>query len=194
MKRVIFTVAVVIGLAVAAQAQLEIKLQGGLNTSHLTSDHVKWSNQGRVGYQFGVSALVGEKFYVEPGVQWATTTKDLVDKDDPESVNFKTNINMFRIPVLLGYHVLGNEESLADLRIFAGPAGSFITGVKSDADDISKDDFKNFLFDLDAGAAVDVWIFFIEWHYIFGLTPVFQEGSDGKLQAFYGNLGVRIRL
>ncbi len=193
MKKALFTLLVSLGIAMVSQAQFELKFQAGLNTSHLTSEHVKWGHEGRIGYQFGVSAIIGEKFYVEPGVSWVTSTKDLYEKSDTTSLNFTTHINMIRIPVLLGYHVLGSEETLADLRIFAGPAGSFITGVKSDSDDLSKDDFKKFIFDIDAGAAVDVWIFFLEWHYVFGLTPVFNEDSDAKLQAFYGNLGVRIK-
>ena len=182
-----------LGLLYVAQAQVELKFQAGLNTSHLTTEHVDWTSEGRIGYQFGVSALVGEKFYVEPGISWITSTKDLINKSDTSSVSFKTNIHMLRVPVLLGYHILGSEETLADLRIFAGPSASFITSVNSDSDDLSKSDFKNFLVDIDVGAAVDIWMFFIEWHYIFGMTPVFNEGSDGKLQAFYGNGGVRIR-
>ena len=192
MKKVIFTL-VLLGAVSVTQAQVELKVQAGINTSHLTSEHVEWSQEGRIGYQFGVSALVGKKFYVEPGVTWFTSTKDLYNKNDSASLNFETNIRMLKIPVLMGYHILGSEETLADLRIFAGPSVSFITGVKSDSDDLSKDDFKNFLFDIDVGAAVDVWMFFLEWHYVFGLTPVFNEGSDAKLQAFYGNLGVRIK-
>ena len=76
----------------------------------------------------------------------------------------------------------------------ATDAISFVTGVKSDLDDISKDDFKSMMFDLDVGAGVDVWLFFLEWHYVFGLTPVFASGSDAKIQSFVGNLGIRIKL
>jgi hypothetical protein len=192
MKKIILTLGFIVAMATFVNAQWELKLQAGVNTSHLTTEHVDWTQQGRIGYQFGASVLVGEKFYVEPGILWAQTSKDLFDRNDENATALKTSINTIRIPVFLGYHLLGNEESLADLRIFAGPSGSFITGISSDAD-IAKEDFKNFIFDLDTGVAIDVWFLFLEWHYVFGLTPVFNEGSDAKLQAFYGNLGVRIR-
>jgi hypothetical protein len=98
-----------------------------------------------------------------------------------------------RIPATVGYHILGSEETLADLRVFAGLGASFITNVKNDSGDLAKDDFKNFILDFNAGLGIDVWIFFLEWNYILGLTPVFVEGSDAKYQAFMGNLGVRIK-
>ena len=182
------------GLVFSAQAQLEIKLQAGLNTSHLTTEHVDWKTQGRVGYQFGGSVLVGEKLYFEPGIFYQTITKDIVDTNNAEAVEFKNTINSLRIPAHIGYHILGSQETLADLRLFAGFGATLVTGVNNDVDDLSKDDFKNFLLDFNAGVGVDVWIFFLEWNYLLGLTPVFVEGSDASYQAFMGNLGIRIRL
>ena len=194
MKKLIFTVMLFAGLVFSAQAQLEIKLQAGLNTSHLTTEHVDWKTQGRVGYQFGGSVLVGEKLYFEPGIFYQTITKDIVDANNAEAVEFKNTINSLRIPAHIGYHILGSQETLADLRLFAGFGATLVTGVNNDVDDLSKDDFKNFLLDFNAGVGVDVWIFFLEWNYLLGLTPVFVEGSDASYQAFMGNLGIRIRL
>lgn len=185
-----------VGVSMMIQAQVEIKPSFGVNSTHLTTEHVDWKTQGRLGYQFGAGILIGEKFYFEPGIYWATVSQNLTDASDPstEPDEFKNTINSIRVPVFLGYHILGNEESFADLRLFAGPGASFVTGVKSEHDDLSKDDFKSMMFDVDVGAGVDVWFFFLEWHYVFGLTPVYKEGSDAKFQSFYGNLGIRIRL
>jgi hypothetical protein len=193
MKRTFLTIAFAIGIAFFLQAQLEIKPSFGMNSSHLTTEHVDWKTQGRVGYQFGASVLVGEKFYFEPGIFWQTMSKDVFDAKNPDSASFQNTISSIRIPANIGYHILGSEETLADLRLFAGFGASFITGVKNDIDDLSKDDFKNFILDFNAGVGVDVWIFFLEWNYVLGLTPVFVEGSDAKYQAFMGNLGIRLR-
>ena len=195
MKRLIFTLILALGISMMLQAQVAIKPAFGLNATHLTTEHVDWKSEGRLGYQFGVGVLVGEKFYFEPGVYWATVSQNMTDANDPNEQpdEFKHTISAIRVPVMLGYHILGNEESLADLRLFAGPGVSFVTGVNSDHDDLSKDDFKNMMFDVDVGAGIDVWFLFLEWHYIFGLTPVFNEGSDAKFQTFYGNLGIRLR-
>ena len=193
MKKLFFTLALIAGIASFASAQVELKVQAGLNTSHLTTEHVDWKTQGRVGYQFGAAVLVGEKLYFEPGIFWQTMSKDVFDANNPDSASFKNTISSIRIPAHIGYHILGSEETLADLRLFAGFGASIVTGVKNDSDDLSKDDFKNFLIDFNAGVGVDVWIFFLEWNYVLGLTPVFNEGSDAKVQAFMGNLGVRLR-
>jgi hypothetical protein len=194
MKRLIYTVMLIVGLSVMTMAQdIELKVMGGINTSHLTTEHVDWKTQGRVGYQFGAAVLVGEKLYFEPGVFFNTISKDVYDANNPDSASFKNTINAIRIPVHIGYHILGSEETFADLRVFAGFGANMITSVKNDSDDLSKDDFKNFILDFNAGVGVDIWIFFIEWNYMLGLTPVFVDGSDAKVQAFYGNIGARIR-
>ena len=59
--------------------------------------------------------------------------------------------------------------------------------------DLEKSDFNPTLLDLHGGLGIDLWIFFIDWTYVYGITPVFNEGgNDGKLQGFYSNVGVRI--
>ena len=139
--------------------------------------------------------MVGEKLYFEPGIFWNTMSKDLYDINDPDPDIFQNTINSIRVPAVIGYHIIGDEEGIFDIRIFGGAGASFVTGVNNDSDDLNKDDFKSMLFDLNAGIGIDLWIFFIEWHYLQGLTPVFVEGSnDAKIQGFYGNLGVRIRI
>jgi len=193
MKKTAFTLLFVMSATYFIHAQVDIKPAFGMNSSHLTTEHVDWKTQGRVGYQFGASVLVGNKFYFEPGIFWQTMSKDVFDANNPDSTSFQNTISSIRIPANIGYHILGSEETLADLRFFAGFGASFITGVKNDSDDLSKDDFKNFIFDFNAGVGVDVWIFFLEWNYVLGLTPVFNEGSDAKHQAFMGNVGIRIK-
>jgi len=194
MKKTILTLAVFLGTVMMSQAQFEIKPAAGFNTSHLTTEHVKWGSEGRIGYQFGVGVLVGEKLYFEPGIFWNTVTKDVYDKTNADQFNFNHTTSFIRIPAVIGYHILGSEETLADLRFFAGPAVSFITGVNDDTGELSKDEFKSMIFDITAGVGVDVWIFFAEWNYIFGLTPVFKDGhNNAKDQIFNFNIGARIR-
>ena len=194
MKKILLTLSIILGTVALLQAQFAIKPAVGINTSHLTTEHVKWGTEGRIGYQIGVGVLVGEKFYFEPGIFWNTTSNDVYDKTAAEPVNFSHSTSFIRIPTVIGYHILGDEESLADLRFFAGPAVSFITGVKDDTGELSKEDFKSMIFDINAGVGVDIWILFVEWNYVFGLTPVFKDGhNNAKNQIFNVNLGARFR-
>ena len=151
MKKAILSIICIAVLSITMVAQkstesqktpIDIKVMGGFNSSHLTTEHIDWKTQGRVGYQFGASVLVGNKFYFEPGISYVTMTKDVWDSKNPDSTSFKNNISSIRIPAKIGYHIIGNEETLADLRLFAGFGASFITNVNNDADDLDKDDFK----------------------------------------------------
>ena len=195
MKKVTL-LALAIFFVAGLSAQISIRPSFGFNATHLTNEGVEWnSTNQRIGYQFGVGLMVGEKLYFEPGIYWNTITKDLYNVNDPDKEAFKNTIKAIRVPAVIGYHILGDEDGIFDLRIFGGAGASFVTGVDSETPDLEKSDFKSMLFDLNAGVGIDLWIFFIEWHYLHGLTPVFNEGAnDGKLQGFYINFGVRIRL
>ncbi len=198
MKKITLLATLLLGFGFTAISQtISIRPSFGFNLTHLTNEGVEWnSKEQRIGYQFGVGLMVGDKFYLEPGIYWNTITKDLYNINDPDETLFQNTIKAIRVPAVVGYHIIGEEEGIFDLRIFGGAGASFVTGVDAeDGTGLQKDDFKSTLFDLNAGIGIDLWIFFVEWHYLHGLTPVFNEGAnDGKLQGFYGNLGIRIRI
>ncbi len=179
----------------ATSQTVSLRPSFGVNFTHLTNEGVQWNSTGqRAGFQVGASVLVGDKFYVEPGIFWNTISKDIYDVNNPDPEIFNNTINSIRIPVTVGFHLIGEESSIFDIRIFGGAGGSFVTGVNTEAPGLAKDDFSPLLLDLHAGAGIDFWILFIEWHYLHGLTPVFNEGAnDGRLQGFYSNLGLRLR-
>jgi hypothetical protein len=195
MKKVTMMAVCIAMLSLGAMAQtVSIRPAFGLNATHLSNEGVEWnSKEQRIGYQFGVGVMVGDKFYVEPGIYWNTISKDLYNVNDPDEQLFENTISAIRVPIDVGYHIIGEEDGIFDLRLIGGVAGTFVTGVKSDVPDLDKTDFNPTLIDLHGGLGIDLWIFFIDWTYVYGLTPVFNEGAnDGTLQGFYSNFGVRI--
>jgi len=195
MKKITLLVMATMFVAFSSVAQtISIRPAFGLNATHLTNEGVEWnSKEQRLGYQFGVGVMVGDKFYVEPGIYWNTLSKDLYNVNDPNEQLFENTISAIRVPIDVGYHLIGEEESFFDLRLIGGVAGTFVTGVKSDVPGFDKSDFNPTLLDLHGGLGIDVWFLFIDWTYVYGLTPVFNEGAnDGKLQGFYSNIGFRI--
>jgi hypothetical protein len=193
MRKVIFTAAILLGMAMAAQAQLEIKAGGGINFLGLSESPDGFNTETQMGYQFGAALLIGQKFYVEPGVYWQRNASFLIDNDDPEKIEYKTSINSIRVPVHLGYHIIGGkEEKFVSLRIFLGPAANFITSVKSDLAAVSKDDYNTFLVDIDGGLGLDIWFIFVEAQYQFGLTKLYKDAGNGKLRGLTANAGFRI--
>jgi hypothetical protein len=88
-----------------------------------------------VGFQIGASVLIGEKFYVEPGIFYIRKSTQFVEEGSSPN-ELQLDMSGIRIPVAVGYHLLGNEESLAALRILGGGSAFFVTGV--DAEGASK--------------------------------------------------------
>ena len=196
MKKAIFTLAFVIGVAFMLQAQFEIKPTIGFNFSKLSTEPEGFDQSARVGYQLGGSIQFGKKLYFEPGIFWVNMSSELVHADIKD-LNYKTDISGMKIPVFIGYQIIGgDDENILGLRVFGGPSMSWITSVKGDGDKLEKDDFNSLLWGVDAGVGVDVWLLFLDVGYEWGLTKVFKgEGvNDVKNNTIWINLGMRFRL
>jgi len=177
------------------QAQIEIKPTIGLNVSKLNDEPESFSQSARVGYQLGGSLQLGKKLYFEPGIFWTKLGSEMVHANESD-LDFKTDISAIRIPVFVGYQIIGgDEENIFGLRVFGGPTGSWVTKVSANDTDLEKEDFNNFLWGVDVGAGVDVWLLFLDMGYEWGLNDVFKDDPNhGKNRAWWANLGIRIRI
>ena len=183
---------IVLFMAIAAYSQVELKPAIGINVSNVSKDPDTGNATGQVGYQVGASVLIGEKFYIDPGIFYVKKSTQFVEEGTSVE-ELKLDMSGIRIPVAVGYHLLGNEESLAALRILGGGSAFFVTGV--DAEGANKDDFKSPTWGLFAGAGLDIWILFLDVKYEWSLTDVSSvtDFDIGKYRSFYSNLGVRIK-
>ena len=194
MKKAIFTLAFVVGIAFMLQAQFEIKPTIGFNFSRLSDEPENFSQSARVGYQLGGSIQFGKKLYVEPGIFWTKMGSEMVHANDSD-IKLTTDISAIRIPVFVGYQIIGgDDENIFGLRVFGGPSMSWITKVEGDGTKLEKDDFNNLLWGVDAGAGIDVWLFFLDIGHEWGLNQVFKEDpNEAKNHAWWFNLGMRFR-
>ena len=179
-------------LAGSAYSQVELKPAVGINVTNVSKDPDTGKKKGQVGFQAGASVLIGKKFFVEPGVFWVKkSTKFVEEGTSADELNL--DMSGIRIPVTIGYHLLGNEESLAALRIMGGGSAFIVTSV--DAEGASKDDFKSPTWGVFAGAGLDIWILFLDVKYEWSLTDVssITDFDIGKQRSLYANLGVRIK-
>ena len=179
-------------LVVTSYSQVELKPAIGINVTNVSKDPDTGNSKGQVGYQVGASVLIGKKFYVDPGIFYVKKSTQFVEEGTTPQ-ELKLNMSGIRIPVAVGYHLLGNEESLAALRILGGGSAFFMTGV--DAEGANKEDFKSPSWGLFAGAGLDIWILFLDVKYEWSLTDVSSvtDFDIGKYRSFYSNLGVRIK-
>ena len=122
MKKVLFTAALLLSMIFAAYGQVEIKGLVGLNFVSLSKPPSGTDWKAQAGYQFGGGVLIGDKFYVEPGIQFVRNSRIVSPENVDEEFDFSQNL--VKIPVYAGYHLLGHESGPLALRIFAGPAVS----------------------------------------------------------------------
>ena len=187
---------------------LDIRAYGGVNVLQLTSDkgtslidgtlHNK-KVSGRPGYQFGAALTFGERFFVQPGFEYALLSTKLVNENTVtgKELTDETTLGVFSVPLKVGYRLLDpQKENIFNIRVFTGFVGHHVASVnhttKSGAFDITKDDYTNLILNADFGMGLDLFIFYLDVGYQFGLSPVHATGDMAKANSFYTNLGIRL--
>ncbi len=128
MKKYTFLLAIVLSIASTAYGQVELKGLIGINFASLSNPPSSAEFKAQAGYQFGGGVLIGDKFYVEPGIQFLRNSR-VISQETIEDIDFSQNF--VKIPVYAGYHLLGHESGPVALRIFAGPAVSIAGKIKN---------------------------------------------------------------
>jgi len=187
----ILVLCLILGTTVA-YAQVALKPALGFNISDVSKDPATGEAKGKAGWQIGASALIGKKFYIEPGLFFMHNSTEFTSSSSNND-DFEAQLKGIRIPVALGLHLLGNEESPVDIRVFGGPSLFMVTSV--DAEPLTKDDFESPQWGVFAGAGIDFLIFFVDLKYEWSLTDVsgVTDFDVGKRRSFFTNAGVRLR-
>ena len=190
MKRLTVILVTVMAMTTLGHAQFEIKFGGGLNFSTLTSPPEGTDVAANMGYQFGGGVLIGDKFYVEPGIQFLRNSKTIT----PETTDqFDFDQNFVKIPVYAGYHLLGHEQGPLALRVFAGPAVAIGGKIKKGEDQITKDDLSNALWMIDGGLGLDIFFLFVEASYEYSFNKYFEDDAfNSNHSGFLINAGIHI--
>ncbi len=197
------------GIFATTSAQhLDIRAYGGLNVVQLSNDggttlidgalHQK-QFAGRAGYQFGAMVTFGDRFFVQPGLQYTSVLTELRHTTDSTKFTDETSVNMFSVPLRVGFRLLPHEAGkILNVRIFGGFEGHHVTSVSHDkksgkVSDIEKDDFTNLIVNADFGMGVDIAFLFVDAGYQLGLNSI-TSGSNTKANAFYANVGLKLGL
>jgi len=180
-------------IAFHAFSQITIKPAAGLNFTDFSKDGGPGGKaQAKVGWQLGGSVAFGNKFYWEPGIFYVGKSTQFTSTLTSSS-DITTSFSGIRLPLNVGYQLIGNEKSAATLRIFGGISGFFITS----ADNINKDSLNTSIFALLAGAGVDIWKLFVDFSYEWSMTNIQNDIHQidlGKTRTVFINAGLRINL
>ncbi len=181
-----------LALLVAGQAcaQAELKPGIGITFSDMSKSPANGKVTGQLGWQLGGSVLIGQKFYVEGGVFYAT--KSTAFTESSAKLEFTNDINGLRIPVALGFHLIGEQKGQFALRVFGGGSAFIVTSVS--APGASKDDFTSPTWGVFAGAGLDILMFFVDLQYEWSLSDVstLSTVDIGKSRSFIANAGIRL--
>ena len=184
MKKGILLLSFLTLLAFTVFSQVHFKPGVGLTVT----DYVNFGDYGvagKVGAQVGGSVSIGKKFYFEPGVFYATKSADFSTNTEAAITN---TVKGIRVPVSVGFGLLGNEESLASLRVFGGGSGFFVTGVGGN---IKKENQKSPQWGAYAGAGVDIWLLYLDLSYEWSLSEASAVVADGKARTFLATVGFK---
>lgn len=171
--------------------QWSLKPSVGFNITDASKDTETLVSKGKVGWQFGGTVLIGSKFYVEPGVFYQHQSVEFTHSTDSE-LNIDHKMTGIRIPVSIGYHLLGAKSTDLNIRIFGGGSGYFVTGSEGDID---KGDITSPQWGVFAGAGVDFWLMFLDLKYEWSVSDItsITQFDVGQSRTFYANLGFRFR-
>jgi hypothetical protein len=187
-----FVAVLFLALLVAGQAcaQAELKPGIGITFSDMSKSPANAEVTGQLGWQLGGSVLIGQKFYGEGGVFYAT--KSTAFTESSAKLEFTNDINGLRIPVALGFHLIGEQKSQFALRVFGGGSAFIVTSVS--APGLSKDNFTSPTWGVFAGAGLDIFMFFLDLQYEWSLSDVSSLSTVdiGKSRSFIANAGIRL--
>ena len=173
-------------------SQLEIKPAIGINFTGFSQDPENATSSAQLGWQLGGTVSIGDKLYGEGGIFWTYKANDISETDT--NITFSTSISGVRIPIMVGYHLIGAETSLIGLRAFGGGSITIVSNV--DAEDLSKDEFTSPTYGVFLGAGLDLSLFFLDLKYEWSLSDVSDISSFdvGQARTLFINAGVRLTL
>ena len=188
----IFLLLIIITLVNTSQAQLELKPAIGVNFTGYSKNPESGEASAQLAWQLGGTISTGDKWYGEGGVFWVQKSNEITE--NTTDFTFKTELSGLRIPVMVGYHLLGKETGMAGLRAFGGASVFILTSVS--AEGLTKDDFTSPTYGVFLGAGIDIAMFFVDLKYEWSLSDVVSISSIdvGQSRTFYINGGIRLSL
>jgi hypothetical protein len=188
-------------LSLAAQDNpIKLGAKFGFNVTNLSSDPTLVEKSSGVGTEFGAFARIGDRFYVQPGVDFVSNKMTLQRVIQPRSgERDEVRLRYFRAPVLVGMETAytnpwGGRGGSTTFRVMAGPSFGYNVGVSDNNLDVRRRNIRNAQFALHGGVGIRLIRFLeLDVMYNHGLNSVFNDNNaDGKFRNFSLTLGFSI--
>jgi hypothetical protein len=196
MKKNLFLALLLLSTVSYAQKLMEIRPAIGVTFGDLNPNPTNIKSNAQVGLNIGGDVIFGKQFYFSPGIFYSSMASELEPLGGGS--NFEVKFHRIKIPAYLGIRLISPKlESMANVRLFAGPSASWVADISSDNINVSKDDFNKFIWSGNGGIGVDLLFLFADAGYEFGLTDVFKDTNTlgkSKNNGFWINAGLRIKI
>ncbi len=178
-----------------AQVGVDVVPQFGLHVLRLNqapSDGVE--TNAKAGFQTGLNARIGGRFYVQPGVLFTNAKTLYKSSDGPTTNREDIGRNALKTRLAVGVDVIQSE--ILTLRLMAGPSYDFVLGwADNDNQTYRAPSFRNGNAALDVGVGVDIIdLIALDVGYVHGFSDVYDEGSgfapDTRYRAFVASVGI----
>lgn len=181
---------------------LRFGIRAGLNVANISEDPTVRDSDAGIGTEFGFFARMGERFYIQPGVDFVNHSLNIGRVIQPRpGERDEVTVRFIRLPLLVGLQSQSQQPqpqfgrnrslNLTKFRVSAGPSFAFAVGVPSNNIDVRRRNVSNAQFALNGGVGVDLWRFGLDIMYHHGLSTVFNDNTAaGK----YRNLSLAISL
>ncbi|MDO1450708.1 porin family protein [Rhodocytophaga aerolata] len=139
------------------------------------------------------------KFYLQPEAYFNTKGSNLEIKSDPlnpstQNISGQVRLTSLDVPLLLGYKIVGGNESLSNFRVFTGPVASFILKERrNDLNLLSRDSysFNKYNIGVQAGIGFDVGFLTFDARYETGLNRI-NSNFNQRANSIQLSLGIKL--
>ncbi len=179
-------------------AAQEFRLSGGYNGSNVTeAGNERWT--GRAGYQFGADLLLGDRWFVKPGVHLLVRNLNYTyaGVSDVPAQDYRYTSRSLAVPVMLGLNLMdpANEPPL-NIYALGGPTALFNLDADLDNDQLQVRTSEAQWY-LGFGAGITLGFLFAEGGYNVAMSNVFEGqafSTNPRVNQAYAIAGLRLRL
>ena len=175
-------------------AQLEIRPNAGANFSYFNEDIEENDFSGRVGYNLGVDLLIGDRFYLAPGVHFFVTNNrvDVLEVGNVVEAEVEFQVKGFRIPVVAGAKLI--QSDAFTLRLYGGGALSTLIDREDDLANLQDLVLENNVWNVTAGLGFDFGqLVTVDLKHDWGVSDLFAiDGVKSRQNVIYLTAGIRL--
>lgn len=181
MKNLFLTLSLLLMIGMAAEAQTNFIVKGGLHSVLSAESEINTTNVkgGRVGWNLGADLRFGNILFLQPGVHYYSSSLSL-EATNTTITDFKNSARLqsLKIPVMIGLSPFSNlGKGNFEFVMNAGIVPTFNIGIVDDNNFIKDDDLTKVNWSGKVGAGMEFGAFVVGVAYEFGFNKILDDAD-----------------